>query len=60
MNNILSTGGAGYIGSYVCYALACAGFTAVVYDHLSFGYRGPCGRVRLRKVKTPIGRNSMP
>ncbi|MEX0923969.1 MAG: UDP-glucose 4-epimerase GalE [Rhodovibrionaceae bacterium] len=37
--NILVTGGAGYIGSHVCKALARSGFTPVVYDDLSGGYR---------------------
>ena len=35
--NILVTGGAGYIGSHVCKALAQTGFTPVVYDNLSCG-----------------------
>lgn len=36
---ILVTGGAGYIGSHACKALAHAGFTPVVYDSLSLGHR---------------------
>ncbi|HEX2583082.1 MAG TPA: UDP-glucose 4-epimerase GalE [Chlamydiales bacterium] len=35
---ILVTGGAGYIGSHTCKALAKAGFTPVVYDNLSTGH----------------------
>ena len=35
--NILVTGGAGYIGSHACRALAAAGFVPVVYDDLSAG-----------------------
>lgn len=35
---ILVTGGAGYIGSHVCKALARAGETPVVYDNLSKGH----------------------
>ena len=36
--NILVTGGAGYIGSHACKALAQAGFVPVSYDNLSFGH----------------------
>ena len=32
--HILVTGGAGYIGSHTCKALAAAGFTPVTYDNL--------------------------
>ena len=39
MANILVTGGAGYVGSHVCKALAQAGHTPVVYDNLSRGRR---------------------
>jgi UDP-arabinose 4-epimerase len=35
---ILVTGGAGYIGSHACKALAQAGFTPVVYDNLVYGH----------------------
>jgi len=59
--NILVTGGAGYIGSHVCKALAMSGFKPVVYDNLSRGNRwavkwGPfeegdiADEVRLREV----------
>lgn len=37
--NILVTGGAGYIGSHTCKALAQAGFLPIVYDDLSRGHR---------------------
>jgi len=37
MTSILVTGGAGYIGSHTCKALAARGFTPVVFDNL---YRG--------------------
>jgi UDP-glucose 4-epimerase len=37
---ILVTGGAGYIGSHACRALAAAGFRPLVYDNLSTGHRG--------------------
>jgi UDP-glucose-4-epimerase GalE len=36
---ILVTGGAGYIGSHCCRALAAAGFHPVAYDNLSTGHR---------------------
>jgi UDP-arabinose 4-epimerase len=36
-NTILVTGGAGYIGSHVCKALAQAGYVPVAYDNLSCG-----------------------
>lgn len=36
---ILVTGGAGYVGSHACKALAAAGFTPVVYDSLERGHR---------------------
>jgi NAD(P)-dependent dehydrogenase (short-subunit alcohol dehydrogenase family) len=36
--NVLVTGGAGYIGSHTCKALAQAGVTPVVYDDLSAGH----------------------
>jgi len=37
--NILVTGGAGYIGSHTCKALARAGFTPITYDNLASGHR---------------------
>lgn len=36
--NILVTGGAGYIGSHTCKALAKAGFNPITYDNLSTGH----------------------
>ncbi|MDG9696479.1 NAD-dependent epimerase/dehydratase family protein, partial [Streptomyces sp. DH17] len=36
---VLVTGGAGYIGSHACRALAAAGYQPVVYDNLSTGHR---------------------
>lgn len=39
MNNVLVTGGAGYIGSHTCLRLAEAGFQPVVFDNLSNGHR---------------------
>jgi UDP-glucose-4-epimerase GalE len=35
--NILVTGGAGYIGSHVCKALAAKGYVPITYDNLSRG-----------------------
>jgi UDP-arabinose 4-epimerase len=35
---VLVTGGAGYIGSHVCQALAAAGLQPVVYDNMSSGH----------------------
>ncbi len=37
---VLVTGGAGYIGSHACKALARAGYGVVVYDNLVAGHRG--------------------
>ncbi len=39
MSNILVTGGAGYIGSHACKALAAAGHLPVSYDNLVYGHR---------------------
>jgi len=36
--NILVTGGAGYIGSHACKALAQAGYTPIAYDNLVYGH----------------------
>ena len=37
--NILVTGGAGYIGSHTCKALASAGYTPVTFDNLVYGHK---------------------
>ena len=37
--SILVTGGAGYVGSHACKALAAAGYRPVVYDNLARGHR---------------------
>src|SRR5260221_6004198 len=37
--SVLVTGGAGYVGSHACKALAGAGYRPVVYDNLSRGHR---------------------
>lgn len=39
MSHVLVTGGAGYIGSHTCKALAQAGLTPVTYDNLVYGHR---------------------
>lgn len=39
MTTILVTGGAGYIGSHACKALARAGYVPVTYDNLVTGWR---------------------
>ncbi len=39
MTHILVTGGAGYIGSHACKALAAAGFIPVTFDNLVTGWR---------------------
>lgn len=39
MNNVLVTGGAGYIGSHACKALKQAGYMPVTYDSLVTGWR---------------------
>jgi len=39
MSKILVTGGAGYIGSHCCKALAAAGFEPVAFDNLWMGHR---------------------
>jgi UDP-arabinose 4-epimerase len=38
MNTVLVTGGAGYIGSHTCKALAQAGYRPVTYDSLVYGH----------------------
>lgn len=38
MNKVLVTGGAGYIGSHACKALAVAGYVPVTYDNLVTGW----------------------
>lgn len=39
MQTVLVTGGAGYVGSHCCLALAEAGFRPIVFDDLSNGHR---------------------
>lgn len=62
---ILVTGGAGYIGSHTCLALAARGYTPVVYDDLSGGFEefvrwGPFERGSLLdadRLREVIGRH---
>lgn len=37
-DSVLVTGGAGYIGSHICKALANAGYSPITYDNLSNGF----------------------
>src|SRR5512137_443101 len=37
--SVLVTGGAGYIGSHACKALAAAGYVPVTVDNLVYGHR---------------------
>jgi len=37
MPNILVTGGAGYVGSHACKALAASGLKPIAYDNLLTG-----------------------
>ena len=39
MRTVLVTGGAGYVGSHACKALAHAGYTPVTFDNLERGHR---------------------
>ena len=39
MQNIIVTGGAGYIGSHACKALKAAGYTPITIDNLITGWR---------------------
>lgn len=52
MQNVLITGGAGYIGSHACKVVAAAGYQPVTLDNFSTGWRdavkfGPCAEVDL-------------
>jgi UDP-glucose 4-epimerase len=38
LTSILVTGGAGYVGSHTCKALARAGYLPIAYDNLSTGH----------------------
>ena len=64
---VLVTGGAGFIGSHVCKALAAAGHELVVYDNLSTGHAaavrwGPLERGDIRdgdRLKTVMDRHGI-
>jgi UDP-arabinose 4-epimerase len=58
-DTVLVTGGAGYIGSHTCKALAIAGYQPVVLDNMTFGHEwavkwGPLERVDTRNVGSVI------
>ncbi|HSV30123.1 MAG TPA: UDP-glucose 4-epimerase GalE [Candidatus Omnitrophota bacterium] len=67
MVNVLVTGGAGYVGSHTCKALAAAGFKPVVVDDLSTGHAravrwGPLERLDLADgdgLRRIIGRHGI-
>lgn len=48
---VLVTGGAGFIGRQACKELAAAGFSPVVYDNLSTGYRDNLPRLIVGDVR---------
>ena len=39
VKNVIVTGGAGYVGSHACKALAMAGFNPITFDNMSIGNR---------------------
>jgi len=39
IRNVIVTGGAGYVGSHACKALAAAGYNPITYDNMSIGNR---------------------
>lgn len=47
MSRVLVTGGAGYIGSHCCVALAAAGYEVVVVDNLRVGREAAIHRINL-------------
>jgi UDP-arabinose 4-epimerase len=56
MKTILVTGGAGFVGSHACKALARAGYRPVVFDNLEYGHEsavkwGPLERGDLRNAQ---------
>src|SRR5258706_1582212 len=52
MRTVLVTGGAGYIGSHVCKALALAGYMPVAYDNLAYGHESAvkCGPLEIGDI----------
>jgi nucleoside-diphosphate-sugar epimerase len=73
MKTILVTGGAGFVGSHACKALARAGFLPVVFDSLEHGHDwavkwGPLERgdvrneqdlARVFAARQPLGGNAL-
>ncbi len=64
---VLVTGGAGYIGSHACKALAKAGFVPIAFDNLSTGHKeavrwGPLvfGDLKDRRLLCDVMRNEKP
>src|SRR5262245_9423522 len=58
--NILVTGGAGYVGSHACKALAAKGYVPITYDNLSRGNGwavkwGPLEKGEISDQKRPHG-----
>ncbi|MDR3518123.1 MAG: UDP-glucose 4-epimerase GalE [Azospirillaceae bacterium] len=53
---VLVTGGAGYVGSHVCHALAGQGLVPVTFDHLGNGHRDAekWGPLRVGDIQDPI------
>ena len=53
---VLVTGGAGYVGSHACKALAAAGFLPVTYDNLTTGNRWAVrwGPLELGDIRDPV------
>lgn len=56
MQNVIVTGGAGYIGSHVCKACYAAGYNPITIDNLSTGHSdfvqwGPLHNIDLRETK---------
>ena len=52
MSTILVTGGAGFIGSHACKALAEAGFNPIAFDNLLRGHVTAAGGVMLSSAST--------
>jgi len=53
MNTILVTGGAGFVGSHACKALARAGYLPVTFDNFERGHQsGALSSVAISEMKT--------
>ena len=55
---ILVTGGAGYIGSHTCKALAAAGYSPVALDNLLYGHRWAVRWGPFERADLPIATRS--